>query len=120
LLLRDQRFAHARAAYQKLVAVCEKAGRSEPRLGALGAQIKSLTEETALQYAETAADGKSTLSRSHFDRDLEIKPTTLMGQHMDMPMLLEKGVEFGDSVAEFRRLPLGNMDRYRCLFPANN
>ena len=119
LLLRDQRFAHARAAYQKLVAVCEQVGRSEPRLGALGAQIKSLTEETALQYAETAADGKSTLSRSHFDRDLEIKPTTLMGQHMDMPMLLEKGVSFGDSVAEFRRLPLGNMDRYRCLFPAN-
>jgi hypothetical protein len=27
--------------------------------------------------------------------------------------------DYGDYVAEFTRLPLSNMDRYRCLFPAN-
>ena len=114
---RDQRFAQARAAYQNLVMICDKAGRSEPRLGALGAQIASLTAESALQFMETVVDGNSTLSRSHFDRDLEIKPSTLMGRHTDLALLMERKLDYGAIIAEFRRLPLSNMDRYRGLFP---
>ena len=119
LMLRDQRLAQASAAYQRLVALCEKAGRSEPRLNAFGAQITSLTEETALQYARTTADGNSTLSRSHFDLDLEIKPATLMGKHTDLSLMMEHKLAYGKIIAEFTRLPLSNMDRYRCLFQAN-
>ncbi len=117
LLLRDQRFAQARAAYQNLVMICDKTGRSEPRLGAFGAQIASLTAESAVQFAETVADGNSMLSRSHFDRDLEIKPSTLMGRHTDLALLMERKLDYGEIIAEFRRLPLSNMDRYRGLFP---
>lgn len=35
------------------------------------------------------------------------------------PLIMRSDRDYGDYVAEFTLLPLSNMDRYRCLFPAN-
>jgi TPR repeat protein len=119
LMLRDQRLAQARTAHQQLATLCAQAGRSDHRLRELRNQIEAITKETKIQYTETTPDDTSSLSRSFFDVDLEIKPSTLMCKHTDLAAYLRRDRDYGEYVAEFTRLPLSNMDRYRGLFPAS-
>lgn len=115
LLLRAQRLDAADKALQSLAALCGQAGIRDQRLETLRKQIEDARRNTAAQYTDTP---KPLLSRTHYDQDLDVTATVVVGPHLDSNdfMSLTRG---SGGTPEFTRLPLSNMDRYRGLFPAS-
>jgi hypothetical protein len=116
LLLRAQRLDAADHTLRSLAAFCEKAGVRDQRLATLRKQLEDIRRTTTLQYADP---NQPALARTHFDPDIALNANVLVGPHLASNdfMSLTRG---SGAPPEFTRLSLSNMDRYRCLFPANN
>ena len=99
-----------------LAAFCEKAGVRDQRLATLRKQLEDIRRTTTLQYADP---NQPSLARTHFDPDIALNANVLVGPHLASNdfMSLTRG---SGAPPEFTRLSLSNMDRYRCLFPANS
>jgi len=114
LLIRAQRLDSADTVLKSLSTLCDKAGLREPRLYALKQQLIVIRISVAPQYADTSGSAKASLARTHFDPDIELNANVLVGPHLGSNdfMSLTRG---SGAPPEFTRLPLSNMDRYRCV-----
>jgi hypothetical protein len=113
LLLRAQRLDAADKALQSLAALCGQAGIPDQRLETLRKQLEDVRRSTAAQYTDAK---KPALSRTHYDQDLEVTAKVIVGPHLGDDYLMSM-LQGSGAPPEFTRLALGNMDRYRCLFP---
>ena len=116
MLIRAQRLDKADTVLKSLSALCDKAGVRDQRLATLRKQLEDIRSTTSLQYADP---NQPSLARTHFDPDIALNANVLVGPHLASNdfMSLTRG---SGAPPEFTRLPLSNMDRYRCLFPARS